>query len=109
LLAAQSFSTRRCRASLALAALFATSTTPGCSVSFVDGDGRRNTVGLVWLVSDPPATVPAGDFISITTVGLAASALPHHGSLALGYSRDTVLTLRNDALICGDIGRMMQE
>lgn len=104
-----SLSTRCCRAILALAALLATAATTGCSVSFVDGDSRRNTVGFVWLVTDPPAGAPAGDFISVTTVGLAASALPHHASLALGYSRDAVLTLRNDALIGGDIGRMMQE
>ena len=96
----------RWRAGFVLAALMAAG---GCSASFVDAQGRRNTVGLVWLVTDPPPGAPAGDFISVTTVGLAASALPNHSVLALGYSRDAVLTLKNDALISGDIARMMQE
>jgi hypothetical protein len=64
----------------------------------------------MWLVTDRPSTQSlAGEFLAATTVGLAIASLPTHASAALGYNREVLLMLRNDACVAGDIGGMMRQ
>lgn len=82
----------------------------GCAYSFVDQDGRRNTVGMVWIISDPlPVAGIAGDFLEVTTVGLSMASLPTHSSAALGYNREVTWAINNNSCIVGDIGSVMKE
>lgn len=81
----------------------------GCSFTFIDSEGRTNRAGLIWLVTDrTPAQSIAGEFLAVTTVGLAVASLPTHASAALGYNREALLMLHNDACVAGDIGWLLQ-
>ncbi len=84
--------------------------TAGClSFSYVDDQNVRHVIGFVDLAL-PPADGAAArkdapaQAVTVTSVGLSVHAQPgNSGSVVFGYSKQTVLTLGDNA--CVDLGR----
>lgn len=87
-----------------MAAVLAGAALGGCSYSYVDDAGNRRIIGFVDMtVAQAPADSPAaGSVVDVTTVGLSIARHGQGGHLAMGYTRDTVAVLRNDALVVGN-------
>lgn len=75
----------------------------GCSYSYTDAAGNRRIIGLVDMTVAPgPAGSPvAGSVTDVTTVGVAVARNGQGGHLSIGYTRDAVAVLRDDALVVG--------
>lgn len=76
----------------------------GCAISYVDADGAQHVLGLVDLALRPPSSSQtfAGDVVDLRSLGVVASKTPQGGYLSVGYSRQVLATLRDDALVVGD-------
>lgn len=76
----------------------------GCAATWTDADGARHVVGLVNLTIRPavPESAIAGEIVETEIVGLGVYALPWHGGVVLGWSRDVSGALKNDVLVQGD-------
>lgn len=68
--------------------------TLGCSYQYVDEEGNKHIVGLVKIV------IPNShhddckrNAVSVTSVGLAATQLPSHSGLSIGYSRNETVAI----------------
>jgi hypothetical protein len=79
----------------------AISTLSASSVSYLDDDGIRHVVGWVDLAMPTAASsgALAGDFVDITTIGVALTNTAQGTSLSLGYSRDVVGSLLDDKAV----------
>jgi hypothetical protein len=76
----------------------------GCaSVSYIDAGGGRHILGLVNLTLAPTPS-GAAQLTGVTTIGVAVRrGGPSGAVLALGYSRDVVVSVPSDA--CIDLAR----
>ncbi|HYH18470.1 MAG TPA: hypothetical protein VD995_07605 [Azospirillum sp.] len=76
----------------------------GCSYSYTDEAGNRRIIGFVdmTVAPAPPGTPVAGSVVDVTTLGVAITRHGQGGHLSIGYTRDTVAVLRDDALVVGN-------
>lgn len=78
----------------------------GCAYTYVDTKGNRNIVGLV-KIKIPPNNKDAeigGDSVEITSVGLSFYSTQIQKAFVIGYGRESIATLRNNALLIdGDL------
>ena len=81
-----------------------TSCLSGCAYSYVDEDGNRHIIGLVSLKLTPTggSQTLAGDVADITTVGISIADTAQGAHFTIGYSRDVVAALKNDAAVMGN-------
>jgi hypothetical protein len=88
--------------SLCVAAL--TFACQACAVSYLDADGNRHVVGFVDITVHPPAEPQtfAGDVVDLTAVRLTVSQTAQGGYVSIGYSREVLASMRDNALIVGD-------
>jgi hypothetical protein len=77
-------------------------TSGACSYSYVDANNVRHVVGLVDM-SIAPANIgsePVASAVSVTSVGVHVySGTANGGGVVLGYGRETVLLIPNNACI----------
>jgi len=75
-----------------------------CSYSYTDEAGNRRIIGIVDMTVAPaPAGSPvAGSVVDVTTLGVAVARNGQGGHLSIGYTRDTVAVLNDDALVAGN-------
>ncbi|HEY0833474.1 MAG TPA: hypothetical protein VGE72_06140 [Azospirillum sp.] len=87
-----------------MAAVLAGVALGGCSYSVTDEAGNRRIIGFVDMTVTPaaPGSPVAGSVVDVTTVGVALARHGQGGHLAIGYTRDTVAVLRDDALVVGN-------
>ena len=75
----------------------------GCAYSYVDSNNVRHVVGLVDVTipsTVPESAGPAASAVSITSVGLHVySGTVNGGGIVLGYGKETVLLMENNACI----------
>jgi hypothetical protein len=92
--------TRGCRLSAAaVAMLFASG---ACSYSYVDSNNVRHVIGLVSMSIAPSGEAPAiaPSAVSVTSLGMHVYSGAANGSgVVLGYSKETVLLMPNNACI----------
>jgi hypothetical protein len=90
----------------ALMVAIAAWTLSGCaSVTYIDSHNVTHVVGLVDVELEPAATAQRSPvLVAATTLGIALkmAGAPNDG-LALGYSRDLMMSIPNNA--CIDIGK----
>ena len=80
-----------------LAAAFALQ---GCAITRVDEAGRTHVAGLVWMTL--PATKgddKAADLVRTRSVGVTLTSGPLGQALTLGYSDQTLGSLRNHSVV----------
>ncbi|HSI59054.1 MAG TPA: hypothetical protein VLA16_15950 [Ideonella sp.] len=72
----------------------------GCAHVYVDGQGVRHVIGLVWL-SLPPASPErnAAESLRTRSLGLTLTLSEAGSALTLGYSDATMAFLKNDSLV----------
>src|SRR5262249_53916466 len=73
-----------------------------CSYSYVDANNVRHVVGLVDMTIAPANTgsEPVATAVSVTSVGMHVySGTANGGGVVLGYGRETVLLIPNNACI----------
>ena len=77
----------------------------GCSLKYYDSQGNRHVIGMVDITIHAAATPNtfAGDVVDLTSIGLAASQTAQGGYLSIGYSHEVSASLRDNALVIGDI------
>lgn len=76
----------------------------GCAVTKVGADGSREVVGFVHmkLPANSKLGALAGEAVELNVLGLLVFNSPVGGGVALGYSREQVTALRNNALVLRD-------
>ena len=88
------------RVGAAVAALAAAALLPGCAHVYVDADGARHVIGLVWLKLSPAtAEASAGESLRTRSLGLTLTTSEVGSALTLGYSDATLAFLRNDSVV----------
>ncbi len=87
---------------LTAAASAITLTLTNCvSYTYIDDRNVKHVVGFVDVTAGAAQAGPGeqSDSLTVTTVGVAVSAMPDHRSVSLGYSRETLLSIANNACI----------
>lgn len=74
----------------------------GCAHTYVDADGARHMLGLVYLTL-PTAGPTAGESLRSQSFGLSLSASEAGSALVLGYSDTTLAFVRNNSLVFSDL------
>ena len=74
----------------------------GCSLPFVDDDGRKHVLGLVHMTVKPSEGPTAGDVVGVQTLGVALYHTPIHSGIALGWHSEKTAALNNNALVIGN-------
>lgn len=74
----------------------------GCAHTYVDADGARHMLGLVYLTL-PPAGPTSGESLRSQSFGLSLSASEAGSALVLGYSDTTLAFVRNNSLVFSDL------
>lgn len=78
----------------------------GCAYTYVDAKGNRNIIGLVKIKIPPNYndTEIGGDSVEITSAGLSFYSTQVQKAFVIGYGRESITTLRNNALLIdGDL------
>lgn len=71
----------------------------GCAHTYVDAEGSRHLIGLVWAKLPPPAGATAADSLRVRAIGLSAARTPVGTSLVLGYSDSNIVVVRDNQLV----------
>ena len=75
----------------------------GCAYSYVDSNNVRHIVGLVDVAipsAGSESSNPVASAVSVTSVGLYIfSGTANGGGVVLGYGKETVLTMTNNACV----------
>jgi hypothetical protein len=85
---------------LCLAALLALP--GGCSLTFIDEDGRKHVLGLVHMTIAPADEQTAGDVVGVQTLGLSIYETPIHSGISLGWHSEKTAALKNNVLVIGN-------
>ena len=95
-----SWRARPARFALAAALAGTAALQTGCAHVYVDADGARHIVGLVWLQLPPASAEPnAGEALRTRSLGLTLTLSDAGNALTLGYSDITLAFLRNDSVV----------
>jgi hypothetical protein len=75
----------------------------GCAYSYVDSNDVRHVIGIVDVAlpaAPGEATGPSPSVVSVTSVGVHVySGTSNGGGVVLGYGKETVLTMPNNACV----------
>jgi hypothetical protein len=72
---------------------------PGCAHTYVDEDGSRHVIGLVWLDLPPPAVAAGADGLRVRTIGISTLRSPAGSSLVLGYADSDIVVVPDDRVV----------
>ena len=85
----------RCLSAFVLAALV-----QGCAHVYVDEDGSKNILGLLWLkLPAASSQASAGESLRTVSLGLTLTRSEAGSALVLGYSDSTMAFVRNHSLV----------
>lgn len=79
--------------------ILASATLSGCAHTYIDADGSRHVVGLVWLTLSPPAFGAAADGRRVRAAGLSGVSTPAGTAIVLGYSDTNIVTVGDDRIV----------
>jgi hypothetical protein len=82
-----------------LAACAACTLACGCAVTRLTEDGGREVTGWVKIRLPGPKEATGGETIEVTSWGILLFSSPVGSGVSLGYSRERVTGLKNDALV----------
>ena len=82
-----------------LAVAIAASSLAGCAHTYVDDNGSRHVIGLVWAKLPPPLGGTAADSLRVRAIGLSAATTPVGTALVLGYSDSNIVVVRENQLV----------
>jgi hypothetical protein len=81
--------------SLLLAGLFCTS----CALNYIDETGNKRVIGLVNMTIELDPETQAGTKIYTSNLGLMYFSSPISGGLAIGYTKEELILLKNNVLV----------
>lgn len=71
----------------------------GCAHTYVDAEGSRHLIGLVWAKLPPPAGATAADGLRVRAIGISAARTPVGTAIVLGYSDSNIVVVRDNQLV----------
>lgn len=70
----------------------------GCAHTYVNADGTRNIVGLVW-ARLPVADSRGAEALRVRSVGVSITTSPAGAAFVLGYSDSNVVVVRDNQFV----------
>ena len=67
----------------------------GCAHTYVDTDGSRHVIGLVW-AKLPPVGASAADSLRVRAIGISRTSTPTGSAIVLGYSDSNIVVIRDN-------------
>ena len=71
----------------------------GCAHTYVDEQGFRHMIGLVWAKLPPPAFATAADSLRVRAMGISSTNTPAGSAIVLGYSDSNIVVVRDNQLV----------
>lgn len=71
----------------------------GCAHTYVDEQGSRHVVGLVWAKLPPPAFAAAADSLRVRAIGISTTKTPAGSAIVFGYSDSNIVVVRDNQLV----------
>ena len=73
-------------------------TISACAHNYVDVDGTRNVIGLVW-ARMPPADNRGAESLRVRSLGVSVTTTPVGSAVVLGYSDSNVVLVRDHQFV----------
>ena len=72
-----------------------------CAFTYVDDQGAQHVLGFVNLKIEPPVTAAktVAESVQIQSVGVSIYSTPINRGLALGYNRENLTTVHDNAVV----------
>tara|TARA_B100000953_G_C18028294_1_gene422392 strand:- start:1963 stop:2313 length:351 start_codon:yes stop_codon:yes gene_type:complete len=74
----------------------------GCAISYVNDEGHKRIIGLVNITLEQGEKSKSVDAFELTNLGVFVNSSPLSTSLSIGYAKETIIEIPNDALILLD-------
>ena len=71
----------------------------GCAHTYVDEQGSRHVIGLVWAKLPSPAFDIAADSLRVRAIGISTTKTLAGSAIVLGYSDSNIVVVRDNQLV----------
>lgn len=71
----------------------------GCAHTYVDEQGSRHMIGLVWAKLPPPTFATAADSLRVRAIGISTTQTPAGSAIVLGYTDSNIVVVRDNQLV----------